>query len=251
MILGIDRDGTLLHGTEQRNRIVLQEIFNKAARENGITTQLTIDWGQAAGKTEPDIHNGICTQVPAYGNVMNGTEFQTLAKNGYRTTPANLDPREGMLDLIKEWRELGHPSIMVTNSEKEEVVAGFEDYFGSDYYNDVDFYFSGIVVTKTDVLAAELEPKPSGDPYLRGMFLYNRRYKTNYGPEDLIAVEDSGSGVLSGYRATGNDKNRIIQFTEMTPASPYAGFHVDTTEEFADAVDFLLYEKNGSALVVA
>ncbi len=221
-LLLVDCDGTFLPGTEVRNRKALQGIVDHFTQSNNLPSH-QINWDLCNGQPESNIHKIITDNgFPELGKFVTADEFTTLAKKGYKETEVDLTPREGMIEILLEYTNLGIFSIMVTNSETESVEDALKAAFSKAGNNANDVF--PIIITKTNVLLAGNQPKPSRDPFDMAYNLAQLEWGAI--PLDRIAIlEDSGTGVIAAHAFTSNP-SQVIQFIDMASPHASAGYHV-------------------------
>ncbi len=228
----VDNDGTFIPGTETRNRIALQTIVNNFAKAANVGS-VELRWDQIAGQAEPDIHRWICDNgFAGFQDLISPEEFRDKAKEGYKLTPVDYTPREGMIEMLMDYKCNGAPSLLVSNSDDEMVHGGLIRIFGS---VEAAREVYPIIVTKDDVIAAGLQPKPNPDPFALAVQRYNEQFGTDIKPCETVVLEDSGTGVSAG-RIFTTDTDRVVQFTDATPPCGLAGHYAHDIVECRKAL---------------
>lgn len=226
----VDNDGTFIPGTEVRNRTVLQGIVDKfTASTAADKASHTIDWAAVGGKAEPLIHDWICSSLnPAFANYISSEDFTKQAKEGYRITEPDYASREGLVTLLTDLKENGIGAAIVTNSDREPIMHALKQSFAQ-IRRDISDVFP-IIVTADDVKEQGLQMKPSPDPFMLALNVWNKTNGTDIKPHEVLILEDSSTGVASGKAMTGNH-NHVVQFVDLAPACANAGHHVTDVAE--------------------
>lgn len=243
-IIDVDLDGTLVPGTEVRNRAALQGMVDHFTTTTGIN-RFKIPWDHCNGQDEQRIH-AILVEQGLHGlpEHLSAPNFQLRAKEAYgEVTDVDLSPRPGMIDVLQYLKHYGVTPVLVTNSLRESAEATLKACFEihsqehGKLVSPADVF--PLIVTKTDVLASGLQPKPSSDPFelvekrLTDGLAHNHSSAAHYAPtefyyprESTLILEDSGTGTSAGFAHTGN-KEQVIQFIDMASPCNNAGHHVE------------------------
>lgn len=231
-IIMIDHDGTFTTGSELRNRDVLQSIVDTFREKAEISQKLMIDWSIVAGQAETRIYDWIVNNLfPGMRDLITSSDFRDMAKAGYDSQQADCTPRNGMIQLLKEFGDKGIPTCLVSNSDKFPIHDSLERGVASNGHC-IDTLFP-IIVTADEIRCHGKKKKPSGDPYRLALELYNKKFGTNFTPDQLAILEDSPTGAEAGLDTTGKN-SRVIQFVDYTPPSDSAGHHIRTVPECRD-----------------
>ncbi|MCI5059482.1 MAG: HAD hydrolase-like protein [Alphaproteobacteria bacterium] len=228
----VDNDGTFMPGTETRNRLVLQSIVDEYAKAAGTPHQ--INWDLCAGQTEPKIHDLVTQNGFAdFDNFITREAFEAAAKQGYKDRRPDFSARSEMIETLYAFKQIGIMPVLVTNSEKDVVEDALEECFEAEDLNVEDVF--ELIVTKTDVLERGLNPKPSPDPYHLARQLANAHFGVQVPRKHTAILEDSPTGVESGFLYAGN-RDQVIQFVDITREDNRAGHHVTTMEQCTKAI---------------
>lgn len=229
----VDCDGTFLPGTEVRNRKVLQGLVDGFSKAAGLVGQHLIPWDLCNGRAEPQIHEILVgVGFDFLKEEVSPDDFQKLAKAGYAAMEPDCTPREDMIESLLSWKNNhGTGSALVTNSLDAQVMPCLDKAFNGSAHKLEDVF--PIIVTRSDIEAAGLNPKPSPDPFAYTHGLINHHFG-NVPLEKLYVVEDSGTGVESGVAYV--PKENVIQFVDMASPDLRAGHHVKTMADCNRAV---------------
>lgn len=234
-LLLVDNDGTFIPGTEIRNRAVLQGIVSEFSVKAGV--DYIISWDLCNGRPETHIHRIVCQNgFHQLADYISPEDFEERAREGYLTTAPDFSPREEMIETLYDLKRMGIISALVTNSEDHPVYKGLSEAFEGAACAREDIF--PIVVTKTDILSAGKQPKPSSDPFAYAHQLAGEKF----GPiplERVVIIEDSGTGVEAGLLFTGNP-TQIIQFTDLASPHRDAGHCVETMQDCQGAISSIL-----------
>lgn len=249
----VDMDGTLFPGTEDRNRAALQglvDTFTKATGKN----RFFIPWDHCNGQDEQRIHAILIEQgLEGFESYRSARDFQIEAKRAYGEV-ANVDysPRPGMINVLQYLSVYGVTSVLVTNSDKESankaLTAGFEIASGKRGVLIKPEDIFPLIITKTDVLEAGMQPKPNPDPFilaeqrLKAALPHNylssglyRPTEWHYQRKDMLILEDSGTGTAAGFAYTGQ-RNQVVKFNDKSLPCDNAGHNVNNMTECAQAM---------------
>ncbi len=245
-VVYVDMDGTFIPGTEIRNRHALQSIVNEFTNKVD-RPQVLIPWNSCNGQDEQRIQATLTEQegLEGFNDYISAKDFQILAKERYTDTPVDYNPREHMIDDLLYLKEYGITAVLVTNSPREAAASALTNAFalhakGTGSVVQIKDVFS-FVVTKSDVLEAGMNPKPSPDPFIltqkilnnnkpRGLF--SSVFSVN--PSDVMILEDSGTGTVAGFSYTGN-ANQVVQFIgDKDRANQLMSHNSERAQEFID-----------------
>ncbi|MCB1531075.1 MAG: hypothetical protein H6853_04025 [Rhodospirillales bacterium] len=234
-LLLVDNDGTFIPGTELRNRAVLEGIVSEFSSAAGV--DYIIPWDLCNGRPETHIHRIICGNgFHQLADYITPKDFEERAREGYLAMIPDFSPRAEMVETLYDLKRMGIMSVLVTNSEDRPVYNGLSEAFGCVACDREDIF--PIVVTKTDILSAGKQPKPSSDPFAYAHQLAGDKFGSI--PLDrVVIIEDSATGVEAGLAFTGNSA-QIIQFTDMASPHPEAGHCVETMQECQGAISAIL-----------
>ena len=247
----VDNDGTFIPGTEKRNRVVLQsivDVFAKAAK-----VRHSIDWNLCAGQAEPKIHDLICQNGFAdLKKHITRDDFERAAKEGYQNLRPDFAPREDMIKILLDYKARGIMPVLVTNSERDIIEEALDEAFAKTEFYPEDVF--EVIVTKTEVLDLGLNLKPAPDPYRLAHEVADEYYGAQVPKDKVVVLEDSPTGVQSGFCYTQN-RSQVIQFTDMTPAHEDARHHVVDMKQCRDAMERTFasikgYDKKSGSYVV-
>lgn len=235
----VDKDGSYIPGTEARNKLVLQTMVDDFSQVAGVDCVM-IPWDLCAGKAEPDIHRILCGScLPQLADLVSPENFRLMARDGYASTPADHTIREGFLEMLLQHKDEGIYSALVTSSDADVVRASLQKAFAPFDIHPNEVF--PLIVTKTEVLAAGKNPKPSPDPFLMAYETMQNSFGA-VSPDSVFIYEDSPTGVEAGYAFFdavsfgGRRAYNVIQFVDDTPHCNLADHHVTTIGECVSIV---------------
>jgi sugar-phosphatase len=169
--VAFDMDGTLVDC----------EPSNREAVQKAVGTDFKINWAKYAGVKEVDILAGLKKEYGEDKITIAADDFLFACKRGYKGAVKTLEPRRGMMELLKTLKDLGIPIIIVTNSDTEMAKEKLKQCGMLDYMFDI--------IGSNTISQLGLKAKPSGDGYKKAAEILGIEI------ENMMGVEDSTTGM--------------------------------------------------------
>jgi HAD superfamily hydrolase (TIGR01509 family) len=211
----VDIDGTVVN-CEERNRRVLERV----ARDNGGEIKKQ-DWAFLAGTGDDIIWNWLKKNFEDFR--MEKEDFLLAAKQGYLTDQFGVSARAGMVDAFNHVLDRRLKLAAVTNSPAEIATSNLR-------MAAVDHYLP-IRVTRTDVDARGLKPKPAADAFLLAAQILEVT------PDQCLVIGDTPNDVLGARAAS----MTVIQYVgDMDQRHDDAHYHAYDGRELMDYIKHLV-----------